>query len=133
MPKMIFVNLPVKDLQRATDFYTQLGYEKNDQFSDENASCIVISDTIFVMLLVEDFFTTFTHRPISDAKSQTGVILALSADSREDVDHLIGQVVATGGEKGEPSDQGFMYSQSFRDPDGHMWETLYMDPTAIQQ
>ncbi len=125
---MIFVNLPVTDLQRATEFYTQLGWEMNPQFSDDNATCIVVSDTIFVMLLVEEFFSTFTRKPIVDARSQTEAILALSARSREAVDDLVSRALAAGGQESRPADdQGFMYTRAFEDPDGHLWETMFME------
>lgn len=133
MPKMIFVNLPVSDVQRATAFYTGLGFEMNPQFSNENASCIVISDTIFVMLLVKEFFATFTARPVADATAQIGSILALSTDSREEVDELMAKVLANGGlEPEEARDLGFMYSRMFEDPDGHTWEPMWMDPSAVE-
>jgi predicted lactoylglutathione lyase len=134
MPTMIFPNLPVKDLERATTFYTQLGFEKNPQFSDENASSIVISDTIVVMLLRHEYFSTFTKKTIADSTAQTEVLLGLSADSKEDVDTLVGKAIAAGGsEPRETQDLGFMYGRAFEDLDGHTWEVFYMDPSAIQQ
>jgi predicted lactoylglutathione lyase len=129
---MIFPNLPVKDLGRATDFYTKLGFEKNAQFSDENASSIVISDTIVVMLLKDDYFKTFTTKTIADTTKQAEVLLALSRDSREDVDDLVDKALAAGGKQPrEAQDLGFMYQRSFEDPDGHTWEVFHMDPAAV--
>ncbi|MDQ1583072.1 MAG: uncharacterized protein QOF36_1126, partial [Microbacteriaceae bacterium] len=123
MPTMIFVNLPVKDLTRSRDFYGKLGYSFNDQFSDENAACVVISDTIFLMLLVEPFFKTFTKKEIADSRNVTEAILAISTDSREEVDQLAEKASAAGAAaSNDPDDQGFMYSRSFQDPDGHLWE-----------
>jgi predicted lactoylglutathione lyase len=134
MDTMIFVNLPVEDLQRSTAFYTGLGYQMNPQFSDENATSVVISDTIHLMLLTKPFFSTFTNRPVADAKAQTEVILALSADSKEGVDDLLSKALASGGqEPREPQDMGFMYSRTFQDPDGHIWETMYMDMSQVPQ
>ncbi|NLU69207.1 VOC family protein [Streptomyces sp. HNM0574] len=129
----IFVNLPVKDLDRSKKFFGALGYSFNEQFSDENAACLVISDTIYAMLLVEPFFQTFTKKRIADASSTTEVLIGLSADSREDVDRLAEAAFAAGGEPaGEPTDEGFMYGRSFQDPDGHVWELIWMDPSAIE-
>ena len=132
MSTSIFVNLVVKDLQRSTDFYEALGYTRNEQFSDENATCIVISDQIYVMLLVEKFFSTFTDKEIVDANTATEAILALSADSKTTVDALFNKALAAGGKPvKETEDRGFMYSSSFQDPDGHQWEIVWMDPGAV--
>ena len=132
MSTSIFVNLVVKDLQRSTDFYEALGYTRNEQFSDENATCIVISDQIYVMLLVEKFFSTFTDKEIVDANKATEAILALSADSKTTVDALFDKALAAGGKPvKETEDRGFMYSSSFQDPDGHQWEIVWMDPGAV--
>ncbi|MPZ98486.1 MAG: glyoxalase [Dehalococcoidia bacterium] len=133
MPTMIFVNLPVKDLARSTEFYKGLGFDQNMQFSDENASSIVISDTIHVMLLREDYFATFTSNPIAAPSTGTQAIYALSRDSREDVDALLGKVQAAGGqEPREASEMDGMYGRTFQDPDGHLWEAMWMDPDALQ-
>ena len=130
----IYVNLPVKDLQKAIDFFTQIGFEFNEQFTDENATCRVINDNIFAMLLKEAFFQTFTKKEIADASKSTEVFVALSADSREKVDELVNKAFAAGGTPAnDPMDHGFMYSGSFHDLDGHLWEVLYMDPTAVNQ
>jgi predicted lactoylglutathione lyase len=134
MSTKIFVNLPVKDLGKSIEFFTQLGFSFNPQFTDENASCLVISDDIYVMLLVEPFFQSFTKRDIVDSTKNTEAILALGVDSRQRVDELVDRALASGGLPGHyTSDQGFMYGRSFQDLDGHLWEVLYMDPTAVQQ
>ncbi|MFF7243303.1 VOC family protein [Embleya sp. NPDC008237] len=132
MARMIFVNLPVQDLAKATAFYTALGFEQNAQFSDENASSFAISDTIHLMVLVEPFFKTFTKKEIADAMRTTEAIVCLSADSREEVDELVEKAFAAGGgTSNDPMDQGFMYGRSFQDPDGHLWEVVYMDMSAM--
>lgn len=132
MGRKIFVNLPVKDLRAATNFYRSLGFAHNTCFSDENASCIVVSEDIFVMLLVEKFFSVFTTKQIADASTHTEAILALSADSREDVDAMVKRALESGGQPAnDPIDQGQMYGWSFHDPDGHLWELLWMDPQAV--
>ncbi|MDT0266283.1 VOC family protein [Streptomyces sp. DSM 44915] len=133
MSTMIFVNLPVKDLERSRKFFTELGYSFNPQFSDENAACLVISDTIFAMLLVEDFFKTFTKKRIADTDTHQEVLIALSVDSREGVDELADRALAAGGTSaGEPMEEGPMYGRSFYDLDGHHWELTWMDPAALQ-
>ncbi len=133
MSKKIFVNLPVKDLARSVAFFTGLGFSFNPQFTDDKAACLVISEEIFAMLLREPFFRTFTTKEITDTATSTEVILALSLDSREEVDALADRALAAGGRHfNDPSDQGFMYSRSFQDPDGHLWEVLHLDPAAVQ-
>jgi predicted lactoylglutathione lyase len=133
MAKMIFVNLPVKDLNRSVEFFTKLGYTFNAQFTDEKATCMVISDTIYVMLLVEEFFKTFTNKDLADAIKSTEVIVSLSADSREEVDSLVRKAVEAGATTiKEPIDQDFMYGHGFQDLDGHLWETMWMDQAAAQ-
>ncbi|MDO3679086.1 VOC family protein [Paenibacillus ehimensis] len=130
----MFVNLPVKDLNKSIEFFTKLGFEFNAQFTDENATCMIINDNTFVMLLVESFFKTFTKKDISDTAKSTEVIVALSADSREQVDELVNKALAAGGQaSNDPTDHGFMYTWSFQDIDGHLWELIYMDASAIQQ
>lgn len=133
MSTQIFVNLPVKNLQRSIDFFTALGYSFNSQFTDENAGCLVIDeDHIYAMLLTHEFFKKFTKKQVADATTSTEAILALSADSRDAVDELVDKALASGGSaSNEPDDQGFMYVRSFQDPDGHLWEVLYMDMSAI--
>lgn len=131
MTQQIFVNLPVKDLERSKAFFTHLGYSVNPQFTNEQAACIVISDTIYAMLLVEPFFQTFTKKPISDAKASTEVLLCLSCDSREQVDTLVAKALQAGGTTPmDKQDHGFMYGHGFEDLDGHQWELMYMDMSA---
>lgn len=134
MPRMIFVNLPVRDLPRAVAFYEAVGATKNAQFSDDTAACMVISDTIYVMLLTHPKFADFSPRPIADAHAATGMLLALSQDSRAEVDATLARAAAGGG-KADPrpaQDLGFMYSRSFEDPDGHVWEPFWMDMAAVE-
>ena len=126
-PRQIFVNLPVDDLERAKAFYVHLGFEINPQFSDEKAACIVVSDTIYVMLLTRPFFETFTSKKVADATETTEVLVCLSAASREEVDSLAEKAVAAGGTTPRPAqDHGFMYQHGFEDPDGHIWELVFM-------
>ncbi|WP_219214871.1 VOC family protein [Variovorax boronicumulans] len=133
MATQIFVNLPVKDLKKSVDFFTALGYTFNPQFTDENATCMIVSDDhIYVMLLVETFFKTFTPKPIADAKAATEVLVALSCESRAQVDEMVKKAVAAGGRTPtQPQDLGFMYQHGYEDLDGHMWELVYMEPGAI--
>jgi predicted lactoylglutathione lyase len=132
MPKMIFVNLPVTDLKRATAFYEAIGATKNPQFSDDTASCMVFSDTIYAMLLTHAKYAEFTSKKIVDARTSSEVLIALSADSREDVDAMVGKAKAGGGslDPTPTQDFGFMYGRSFEDPDGHIWEVMWMDVAA---
>jgi len=132
MAKMIFVNLPVTDLARATAYYQAVGAEKNAQFSDGTASCMVFSETIHVMLLTHDKFSQFTCKKIADARTSCEVLICLSADSREAVDDMVGKAQAAGGgvDPCPKQDYGFMYGRSFEDPDGHIWEVMWMDVAA---
>ena len=133
MPTKIFVNLPVKDLKKSMSFYDAIGFRNNPQFTDDTAACMVISDDIYVMILTEAKFKTFTPKPIADATKSTEVLTALSRDSRSDVDDAIRKATAAGGSTyAEPKDYGFMYQHGFQDPDGHIWEVLWMDPKAVQ-
>ena len=130
----IFVNLPVKDLDRSIDFFTKLGFKFNPQFTDENATCMIIGDNMFAMLLVEKYFKTFTKKEISDTVKNTEVIVALSAESRVNVDQILNKVIEAGGkEHKEPQDLGFMYLRSFEDINGHIWEIFYMDESAMKK
>lgn len=132
MARMIFVNLPVKDLDRAKRFFTELGFTLNPQFSDDKAACFVIEENIFAMLLVEDFFGTFLTGGIADPEKGTEVLLALSCDSRQQVDDTLARALAAGARPWRPvMDQHPMYGASFADPDGHVWELVYMDPAAL--
>jgi uncharacterized protein len=134
MGTKLFVNLPVKDLHRSVEFFSKLGFTFNQQFTDEKGTCMVISDDIYVMLLVEQFFKTFTKKQLFDATTGTEVILALSADSREEVDEMVYKAIGAGGTTpNHKQDQGFMYGWGFQDPDGHLWEVFYMDPSAIEE
>ncbi|MGE8220400.1 MAG: VOC family protein [Stenotrophomonas acidaminiphila] len=127
-PQMIFVNLPVRDLEASRTFFGALGYTFNPQFTNQDAACMVISDSIFVMLLVEPFFQGFTPRPLCDARSHTEVITCLSAPSRAAVDALVDKALAAGASEPMPArDYGFMYQRGFQDLDGHLWEIAYMD------
>ena len=129
----IFVNLPVKDLSRTVEFFKKLGFAFNAQFTDENATCMIINDNIFVMLLVEKFFKSFTKKEICDTTKHTEVIIALSTDSREKVDEMMQSVFQAGGkESREPQDHGWMYGRSFQDINGHLWEIIYMDEKALK-
>lgn len=134
MATKIFVNLPVKDLTRSIEFFTKLGFTFNPQFTDDKATCMIISENIFAMLLVEERFKDFTKKQVCDAKENTEVLIALDADSREEVDEMVQKAVEAGGSiYKDPQDHGWMYGHSFADPDGHQWEILYMDESAIPQ
>ncbi len=132
MAKMIFVSLPVSDLKRATAFYQAIGAVKNEQFSDGTASCMVFSDTIHAMLMTHDKYRQFTSKKIVDAKTSSQVLLCISADSREEVDGLVGKAGSAGGmiDPSPQDDFDFMYGRSFEDPDGHMWGVNWMDLEA---
>jgi predicted lactoylglutathione lyase len=135
MAKLIFVNLPVADLVRATAFYEAIGAQKNAQFSDGTASCMVFSETIHAMLLTHEKFRQFTPKDIANAKTTTEVLICVSADSRDAVDDVVGKAGAAGG-RADPSpkqDYGFMYGRSFEDPDGHIWEVMWMDVEAASK
>ena len=132
MAKMIFVNLPVSDLARSTAFYQAVGGEKNPQFCDGTASCMVFSDAIHVLLMTHDKYRQFTSKKIADAKSISQVLLSLSVDSRDAVDETIAKAQVAGGAP-DPSpvdDYDFMYGRSFEDPDGHLWGVMWMDVAA---
>lgn len=131
MATQIYLNLPVKDLDRSVEFFTALGFSFNPDFTDENATCMIINDDAYVMLLVEGFFKTFTSKSIADAASSTEAIMAFSVDSREGVDDMYRKAIAAGGTESQPvQDYGFMYSHSFQDLDGHLWEVMWMDPAG---
>jgi uncharacterized protein len=123
----IFVNLPVKDLNKTIEFFTKLGFKFNPQFTDKNATCMIVGEDIFVMLLVEKFFQTFTKKEICDTSKNTEVIVALSVESRERVDKMINKAIEAGGrESRELQDHEWMYGRSFEDINGHLWEIIYM-------
>lgn len=128
MPHRLFVNLPVQDLDRSVRFFSALGFQFDARFTDQNATCMVIGGDCFAMLLVETFFATFTDKPIVDATRQVEVINAICLDSRDEVDAMADQALASGGSAfSEPRDHGFMYQRSFQDPDGHLWEVFVME------
>jgi predicted lactoylglutathione lyase len=133
MPKMIFVNLPVRDLAASTPFYVALGGTVNPQFSNDQAACVMLSDAIGVMLLTYEHYRRFSRRPIGDARRESQTLLALSFDSRDAVDATVAGAAAAGG-SADPNpvqDHGFMYSRSVEDPDGYVWEVMWMDPAAM--
>jgi predicted lactoylglutathione lyase len=129
----IFVNLPVQDLPRSVEFFGKLGYRFDPRFTDPNATCMIIGDGIFAMLLVEPYLRTFTPKPIADARRNTEAIVALSHESRDEVDRIVNDALAGGARRySEPKDHGFMYQWGFEDLDGHLWEHFWMDPAAAQ-
>lgn len=131
MAQQIFVNLPVADLQRSIAFFGALGFAFNPQWTDDSATCMIVGDNIFVMLLVRERFQDFTPRPVADARTSTEVLVCLTRDSREAVDALVGRAVAAGGSTWkQPQDHGFMYEHGFIDPDGHLWELVHLVPPA---
>lgn len=135
MPKMIFVNLPVTDLGKSIAFYEAVGGTRNPQFSDDTAACMVFSDTIHAMLLTHDKYRSFTSKTIPNAHESAQVLICLSADSKGEIDALVARATAAGG-KPDPTptqDFGFMYGRSYEDPDGHIWEVMWMDLAAAQQ
>jgi len=132
MGTKIFVNLPVKDLAASVRFFKSLGYEFDPQFTDDTATCMIVAENIFVMLLTQDKFKGFTPKPICDAKQSTEVLVAITLESRAKVDEMVRKAVAAGGATyKEPEDHGFMYAHGFQDLDGHIWEPFHMDPAAM--
>ena len=134
MATKIFVNLAVKDLEKAKGFFSKLGYTFNQQFTDDKAACMIIGEDIYVMLLTEPFFKGFIpNKEIADTGKTKEVLVALSTDSRQQVDELVDKAIAAGGKKfRDPEDHGFMYARSFEDLDGHVWEAIWMDPGHVQ-
>lgn len=134
MKTQIFVNLPVKNLNKSMDFFKKIGFTFNPQFTDETAACMVISDDIYTMLLTHDKFKSFTPKRIADATQTTEVLTALSFDSREKVNQLMDAVLKAGGTEARPAEElGFMFTRSFNDLDGHIWEIFWMDQNAINK
>ncbi len=134
MATQIFVNLPVKDLKKSMAFFTQLGFSFNSQFTDDTAACMVIANDIYAMLLTEAKFKEFTPKQIADAKNSTEVITALSFNSKDEVNRLVDTALKSGATQTRPAeDYGFMFSRSFNDPDGHIWEAFWMDPDHINK
>lgn len=134
MARKIFVNLPVNDLKKTMAFFSALGFEYNPQFCDDNAACMIISDEAFAMLLTRPFFAGFTENAICDTATHTEALIALSCESRAEVDELVAKAIAAGGRYAmKAQDHGFMYGWSFYDLDGHHWELVWMDPAALEQ
>lgn len=132
MATKIFINLPVKNLDRSIAFFTNLGFTFNPQFTDESAGCMVISENIFAMLLTESYFQTFTKKQVCDAKTATEVLITLDTNSKEEVQQLIAKAKESGADiYAEPQDHGWMYQHGFADLDGHQWELAYMDETLL--
>lgn len=132
MQQMIFINLPVADVRASREFYAALGYHFNEQFCDDATACLVISDSIFAMLMTTERFASFTPHRVVDARTATETMLCLSAESREAVDALADKALAAGGgQVRESMDEGYLYARAFADPDGHIWETMWMDQAAV--
>ncbi|WP_242112914.1 VOC family protein [Luteimonas aquatica] len=127
----LFVNLPVQDLDRSVKFFAALGYSFNPQFTDENATCMLLGENLFAMLLVRPYFQTFTRKEVIDPQRQVQTLLAVPLDTREAVDALVDKAVAAGAKAHEPKDLGFMYQRAYDDLDGHTWEVFYMDMSAM--
>lgn len=129
---MTFVNLPVSDLKKSMKFYESLGFMFNPQFTDDTAACMIINETSYAMLLTHEKFTFFTNAPIPDAKTSTGVLVALSLEDRDAVDALVTMALSSGGSEPRPAnDYGFMYQRTMADPDGHRWEPFFMDMSKM--
>ncbi|GAA2757907.1 VOC family protein [Actinopolymorpha rutila] len=134
MPTLMFLNLPVEDLDRSVAFYEALGYLTDPNFTGDQSACVVISETIYAMLLVRPYFQTYVSTEVADATKVTEAMFGLGVDSREAVDSLVDKALAAGGSVArEPRDLGFMYNRTFLDPDGHYWDVFWMDPVAAQQ
>jgi uncharacterized protein len=134
MHSQIFVNLPVKDLKRSVDFFSKLGYTFNPQFTDENATCMILGDNLYVMLLVEKFFRSFTNKAIADTSKATETLTCVACSSREQVDELVAKARAAGAHvPRQAQDHGFMYAHGYEDLDGHTWELVYMSGMPPQQ
>ncbi|MES2690407.1 MAG: VOC family protein [Bacteroidota bacterium] len=133
MATQLFLNLPVKDLNRSVDFFTKLGYTFNAQFTDENATCMIIDENIMVMLLVQPYFKSFIQKEVTDSSKSNEAIMALSVNSREEVDAIVAKAMGAGaGKHNDPQDHGFMYGHGFEDLDGHLWEVFWMNPDHVQ-
>ena len=132
-PHKLFVNIPVGDLQRSIRFFESLGFTFNRQFTDATATCMLVGEDAYFMLLTKDRFTGFSNRPLGDPHTQTSALFAVSVNSRAEVDEMVNKAVAAGGSYAvDPQDHGFMYGWSFYDLDGHHWEVFWMDPAAVQ-
>lgn len=131
-PRKLFVNIPVRDLQRSIDFFETLGFTFNTQFTDATATCMLVGEDAYFMLLSTERFKDFSKRPVGDAQKETNALFAIGVDSREEVDALVKKAITAGGSHAaDPQDHGFMYAWSFYDPDGHHWEVFWMDPSAV--
>jgi predicted lactoylglutathione lyase len=131
-PHKLFVNIPVRDLQRSIEFFEALGFSFNAQFTDATGTCMLVGEDAYFMLLTTERFAGFSKRPVADPRTETSALFALSVDSREAVDEMVRKAVAAGGSHAvDPQDHGFMYGWSFYDLDGHHWEVFWMDPQAI--
>ncbi|MQA80529.1 MAG: hypothetical protein GEV10_18955 [Streptosporangiales bacterium] len=134
MPNQIFVNLPVRDLERSKDFFAAIGYAFEPSCTDDKAACLVLDDSVYVMLLAEPFFSSFTTKDVADATRTAEVIVSLGVESRERVDEVVDRAIAAGGTvSNETNDQGFLYGRSFEDLDGHLWEAFYLDVDAARE
>ncbi|MBS1984475.1 MAG: VOC family protein [Bdellovibrionales bacterium] len=134
MAQQIYINLPVKNLSKAMQFFTHIGFAFNLKFTNATGACMIVGENIYVMLLAENFFRTFTTKSICDAKESTEVLICISAESRESVDEMITRARQAGGAvTRQPQDHGFMYGHGFEDLDGHIWEVIYMDPSTSQK
>lgn len=132
MPRQIFINLPVKDLKKTIDFFTKVGFTFNHKFTDKNATCMILGENLFAMLLVEKFFKTFIKKDIADAAKSAEAIVTLSVDSRQEVDDIVAKAVAAGATtSGDAQDEGWMYERGFQDLDGHLWEFVFMDESKM--
>jgi hypothetical protein len=131
--RKLFVNIPVRDLQRSVEFFETLGFTFNTQFTDATATCMLVGEDAYFMLITTERFKEFSKRPVGDAQKETNALFAISVDSRDDVDAVVNKALAAGGSHAaDPQDHGFMYAWSFYDIDGHHWEVFWMDPSAIQ-
>lgn len=134
MSRMLFVNLPIANLKKSVEFFTGIGFTFNPQFTSEDTTCMIINEQAFVMLLEKKRFSDFVTKPISDATKQTECLMAISCDSRAAVEEMMKKVISLGGKAHKPpQDMGFMYSHSFEDLDGHVWEPLWMNPDHVQK
>lgn len=132
--KNIFINLSVKDVNKSTNFFNELGFGFNPQFSDDTTSCIIIGDNIFAMIMIEERFKVFSKKEIVDTATSAEAIFSFSAESREQVDEIVNKALSSGGTSfSEPQDHGFMYIWGFQDLDGHLWEVVYMDESAMNE
>ena len=132
-PRKLFVNIAVSDVQRSIDFFESLGFTFNPQFTDASATCMLVGEDAYFMLMLKDRFATFSKRPVGDSQKETSALFAISVDSREEVDAMVNKAVAAGGSLAlDPQDHGFMFVRTFYDLDGHHWEVFWMDPNAVQ-